>query len=155
MNCGPDTAALRQTAPVQPTLIGKPLRWTRGWSMVVVVWLLVGGLLLTTRLQMGHLTAWTPREAAAVADVRAYRPDGTHRCDELIGVVAYELARQKGRRESSRWFAFDRPWERRVYVVWEWGDQATLSFVVEHGVVAPDEHTRLVLDAVAESWPVR
>lgn len=150
-----DMGAVRQTSPVWIRVAGKPLVWSRSWTVVVVVWVLAGGLLLAARLQMGHLTAWTPREAAAVGAVRAHTPDGMHRCDELLGALARHLAWRAGRHEVPVWYAFDRPWERRVYVTWEWGDEVALSFVVERGKVVSDRRTRAILDALTETWSLR
>jgi hypothetical protein len=150
------TVPPRQTERFERRLLGKPMRWSRGSSAVLVVWLLVGAGLLAARLDMGHLTAWSAREAAAVAQVRAFKPDGVHRTDELLDVVARELAlREVGRPQGPRWYAFERSWEDRVYVVWEWSEGAVLWFTVHGGEVRPDDEARLILRTVARSLPSR
>jgi hypothetical protein len=147
--------AVRQTGSAggsaQRHLLGKPLRWSRGFTVVMIVWLAAGSLLLVSRLQMGHLTAWSGCEEAAVASVQRYEPDGAHSCAELLGVVATRLTEGQGSPRQARWYAFEREWEDRVYVVWEWSDRAALSFVVEGGAVRPDAETLLVLKNAARS----
>lgn len=141
--------------PLSRTLFGKPLRWSRGWTIVIVVWAAAGALLFAGRLHMGQLTAWSGPEAAAVEAVRRYEPDGVHRCDEVLDAVAGDLARWKGGIRSIRWYAFERPWEGRVYVVWEWGGEAALTFVVQQGDVRPDAATALVLETAARALAPR
>jgi len=151
--------AVRQTGPAagsaERRLLGKPLRWTRGLTVVAIVWLAAGSLLLVSRLQMGHLTAWSGREEAAVASVRCYEPDGAHSCEEVLGVLAARLGERQGHRRQARWYAFEREWEDRVYVVWEWSERVALTFVVEGGVVRPDAETLLVLRSAARSLASR
>jgi len=151
--------AVRQTVPAagsaQRRLLGKPLRWSRGFTVVAIVWLAAGSILLVSRLQMGHLTAWSDGEEAAVLAVRRYEPDGVHSCEELLGVVAARLTERQGGDGRARWYSFEREWEDRVYVVWEWSDRSALSFVVEGGAVRPDAETLLVLKNAARSLASR
>jgi hypothetical protein len=131
-------------------MLGKPLRWSRGWALTLAVWALVGAALLVARLDMGHLAVWSAGEATAVAQVRAYKPDGAHRTDELLGLLANELTVSQGVSPGGpRWYAFERSWEGRVYVVWEWSSRAALTFTVRDGEVHPDDEARLVLRTVA------
>jgi hypothetical protein len=142
----------RQTEPSERRLLGKPLRWSRGWAAILVVWVLVGAALFVARLDMGHLTAWSASEATAVAQVRAYMPDGAHSTDEILGLLADELTVRLGASPGGpRWYAFERSWEDRTYVVWEWSSEAALWFTVRDGEVRPDDETRLVLRTVARS----
>jgi hypothetical protein len=146
----------RQTEPAERRLLGKPMHWSRGWALILVVWVLVGAALLAARLDMGHLTVWSASEAAAVAQVRTYKPDGAHSTDELLGLLANELTVTLGASPGGpRWYAFERSWEDRVYVVWEWSSRASLTFTVRDGEVSPDGEARLVLRTVARSLPGR
>ncbi len=145
----------RQTERPERRMLGKPLRWSRGWAVVVAVWLVLGVVLFVARLDMGHLTAWSPHEAAAVARVRAYMPDGVHRTDELLAVVAQELSPGGRDADVPYWYAFERPWEGRVYVIWECSQDAGLSFTVRGAEVRPDGETRDLLLAVARSLASR
>jgi hypothetical protein len=133
-------------------MFGKPLVWTRGWAIVVAVWLVCALLLGLCRLQMGHLAALSPREAAAVSAVEHSRLAGGFSGSELLGQLASTYATQlfgpSVAGASPRWYAVDRPWEHRVYVLWELGP-ATLSFTVQSGTVRPDDSARLVLTIVA------
>jgi len=117
----------------------------------VAVWAVVALGLGLARWQMGEQTAWSAQETQAVSWVREYSPDDVHRCDELLAAVTRSAP--TGSQEEptvARWYAFERPWEGRVYVMWEWGG-AALGFVVEEGRVRPDDETRLVLKQAARS----
>jgi len=119
--------------------------------VVAIVWIVAGLGLGVARLHIGEAGAWTSRESEALAHVREYSPDDVHSCDELLAVAAERLSeRDAGSAPVARWYAFERPWEGRVYVVWERGE-AMLGFVVEDGDVKPDDETRLVLKRVARS----
>ena len=136
-------------------VLGRPWVWTRAWTVVVVVWAVVALGLGAVRWQMGEQTAWSARETRAVAQVQEYAPDDAYRCDELLAAVTRSST--DGSRKAvdlARWYAFERPWEGRVYVVWEWGD-AALGFVVEEGRVRPDDETRLVLKQAERSLDMR
>lgn len=129
--------------------LGRPWGWTRAWTVIVVVWAAAALGLGMARWQLGEQAAWSARETQALADVQAYLPDDVHRCDELLAAVTTASADdRRGRPAAARWYAYERPWEGRVYVVWEWGD-AALGFVVEGGRVRPDDETRLVLKQAA------
>jgi hypothetical protein len=142
--------------PRERRVFGKPVRWARGWTVVLVVWLVAGAALLAARLDMGHLTAWSPREAAAVERVQAYSPDSEHRTDELLAAVADALTVRYGYAGGPpHWYAFERAWEGKVYVVWEWRQGYALSFTVGDGEVHPDDEARLILRTVARSLSAR
>ena len=106
------------------TLLGKPLKWSARWTAVAATVAVCGCFLGVARLQMGHLTAFSAREAAAVADVqRARLTDGRCYGDLLrllATVPAQRLLGVAGAPQTPRWYAFDRPWEGRVYVLWTW-----------------------------------
>ena len=135
------------------TLLGKPLAWSSRWTAVAAIVGVCACCLGVARLQMGHLTAFSAREAAAVATVQhAHLTDG-QRYGDLLRLLATTRAQRllgiDGGLQTPRWYAFDRPWERRVYIVWGLGDRRTLSFVVHNGVVRTDSTTRLVFAAVS------
>jgi len=124
-------------------LFGKPLYWTRGWKLVLVVLAAAGALLLCTRLGMGSLPVWSPREARAIRLVLDYRPVGRHSVRQIIA--------ENFGPNAGEWYAVDRRWEDRVYVIWEWRGHG-LVFAVEGREVIPDEGTRRGLERV-ESRP--
>jgi len=117
-------------------VLGKPMVWTAGWSVVVGVLLVSGVILLSARLEMGSLHAWSARETQAVHRVRDFKPTGAESVNELISANAGP--------SGGRWYAFDRPWEHRVYVVWQWKG-VVLSFTVHGTGVTPDGPTRVLL----------
>lgn len=144
--------AQRRLEPVGRTFLGKPLIWSRGWTVVCLIWLVAAALLGVARLQMGHLAAFDHRELAAISAVRDARLDGGPRYGDLLDVFARRIGPEVfGRSERGwpRWYAFDRPWEDRVYVVWEYGRGFALDFVVEGTAVHPDGRTMLVLKQTA------
>ena len=104
-------------------------------------WAHVGGFLCGAAL-----AALAPRRRA----VRAGRSYG-----DLLQLLATAPAQRllgvAGAPQTPRWYAFDRPWERRVYVLWDLGDSLSLSFVVQDGTVRADPATRLVF-ATAARW---
>ena len=132
---------------------GRPLGWTRGWTMVVAVWVVCACFLGAARLQMGHLAALDAREVAAVAAVRQARMGGGPRYGDLLrllaGPYAGRLLGARHERHTARWYAFDRPWEHRVYVVWQLGDTVALDFTVQGGAVQADAGARLMLKTVS------
>jgi hypothetical protein len=118
------------------SLLGKPVIWTAGWGVVLGVLLVTGVLLLSVRLEMGSLSARSPKESQAVHRVLDFKPAGAQSVSELIAVHAGPHA--------GRWYAIDRSWEHRIYVVWQWRD-VVLSFTVHGARVTPDKSTRAML----------
>jgi hypothetical protein len=99
----------------------------------------------------------------APAEVRDARdgPCGVGKRDgDLLRLLpttyAHRLLGIDGSLPRPRWYAFDRPWERRVYVVWDFGNRVTLSFAVRNGTVRADTTARLVFATLArlqvERW---
>jgi hypothetical protein len=133
-------------------VFGKPLVWTRGWTVVCLIWFAAALLLGVLRLQMGHVAAFDQRELAAIGAVQDARLDGGPRYGDLLDFFARRVGPEVlGGSEPGwpRWYTFDRPWEHRVYVVWEYGRGFALDFFVEGGAVHPDDRTVLVLKRTA------
>ena len=61
----------RHAASRGRTFAGKPLGWTRGWTVVVLVWAVAAAVLVAARVEVGHVTALSAREAAAIDAVEA------------------------------------------------------------------------------------
>ena len=55
------------------TIGGKPLQWSRAWTIVLAIWVAVAAGLIAVRVEMGPVTVMTPTEHAAVGAVRAIR----------------------------------------------------------------------------------
>ena len=138
------------------TVFGKPLGWTRGWTVVAAVWALAAGLLIGARIDVGHVTALSVRESAAIEAVQAAEvAPGLTTAEALQLILRRYGATATGEPEQvarPRWYAFDRPWEERVYVYWELGDYEPLSWAVnDDGAVTPDGETSFVLKGVARA----
>jgi len=158
-------AESRPSSPVagRYTLIGKPLVWTRGWTIVVVVWLVAAAALGAARVSMGHMAVLTPHELAAVTAVREAKVStGATNEDVLRYLASHDpslagqlLATATGKSDktaTATWYAFDRPWEHRVYVTWQLPARGlVLSWTVENGQVRPDTGTRLELSKAAQA----
>jgi DNA-directed RNA polymerase subunit RPC12/RpoP len=143
-----------RTGARERRLFGKPLRWTRGWTAVALVWLLVGSLLGLARLDMGHLTALTAHEQSAIAAVTSTRLDDGRSCGDLLALLSTRYAGVllgTSRERTVRWFAIDRSWEHRVYVVWQLGGKVELAFTVQEGRVAAESETALFLKSFARA----
>jgi hypothetical protein len=155
----------RHAAPRGRTFLGKPLGWTRGWTVVVLVWAVAAALLVAARVEVGHVTALSAREAAAIGAVEASKvPAGGVGGEaggaegELTTAEALQLVLQKygatatteGGAARPQWYAMDRPWEDRVYVYWELGDYEPLAWLVDDdGTVTPDAETTVLLTGLA------
>ena len=153
----------RHAAPGGRTLAGKPLGWTRGWTVVVLVWALAAAVLVAARVEVGHVTALSAREAAAIDAVEASKVaaggvGGEAGGGELTTAEALQLVLKKygttaaaeGGAARPQWYAMDRPWEDRVYVYWELGDYQPLAWAVDDdGTVTPDAETEVLLTGLA------
>lgn len=145
------------------TAFGKPLVWTRGWTAVVVVWAVAATLLVTARVEVGHVTALSAREAAAIDAVEAAVAQGADApgtdASALTTAEALQLVLKHygataggegGGVARPQWYALDRPWEDRVYVYWELGGYEPLGWTVDDdGTVTPDAETRVLLSGLA------
>jgi len=146
------------------TIFGKPLRWSRGWTVVVAVWAVAAVLLVSARIDVGHVTALSVREAAAIDAVEASvaaagAGEGGVEGGALTTAEALQLVLRRygptageadGDAPRPQWFTMDRPWEDRVYVYWELGDYEPLAWAVDDdGTVTPDADTKLLLTGLA------
>jgi hypothetical protein len=146
----------RHAASRGRTLAGKPLGWTRGWTVVVLVWAVAAAVLVAARVEVGHVTALSAREAAAIDAVEASKVAAGG--GELTTAEALQLVLKKygttaaaeGGAARPQWYAMDRPWEDRVYVYWELGDYRPLAWAVDDdGTVVPDAETKVLLAGLA------
>lgn len=132
------------------TFFGKPLAWSRGWTIVLVVWLLAAAGLTVIRLEMGHLTALDGRERAAITTVEHGELEPgvsySHALDLLASRVD-PLAVLTSARSTARWYVFDRSWENRLYVYWQIPGYQPLSWTVQGDTASADGETALILKA--------
>ena len=156
-------AASLPHAPHVYTMGGKALRWSTGWTVVLVIWAVVAVGLVATRVEMGPVTVMTPAETAAIAAARAVKlPTGASTETVLRYSATHDLTLEghvatipAGGTEM--WYAFDRPWEHRIYVYTELpgaslvGKNADLTWTVADGVATPDGATRAALTKAAQT----
>jgi hypothetical protein len=149
--------------------LGKPLAWTRGWKTVVAVWIVCAALLLAARIGMGHVSVYTPAERAAIAAVHTARFEDGVTYEQALQQAERVIATSNGRQSADghppvrHWWAVERSWEKRIYVVCELqvpGDSqpVQLGWWVEGDKVTADPATRAFLAAVEGpqgrvSWP--
>jgi len=146
----PVSVPLPAPPPLERTFFGKPLRWTKGWTVVVVVWALVAVSLAVVRLEMGHLTVLSARERGAIAQVeRGHLQPGVTYGQALVLVLA-RMGASAGR---PTWYVQDRPWEHRVYVDWQLGADVLSWGVSYGGQVTPSSQTALILKEFERAGP--
>lgn len=138
------------------TVFGKPLGWTRGWTVVVTVWAIATVLLVAARIDVGRVTALSAREEAAIAAVEAAEVTPGVTTAEALQLVLRmyggAASGDAGDEARPQWYAFDRPWEERVYVYWELGGYEPLSWAVDDdGTVMAEAETGLVLRRLARA----
>jgi len=155
----------RHAAARGRTFLGKPLGWTRGWIVVVLVWAVAAALLVAARVEVGPVTALSAREATAIDAVEASKvpaggvggeaggAEGDLTTAEALQLVLKKYgttAAAEGGAARPQWYAMDRPWEDRVYVHWELGDYEPLTWAVDDdGTVTPDAETKALLAGLA------
>ena len=153
---GASAAAGDAQVPPQPapaaarTLFGKPLRFTAAWAAVFLIWAGATGGLAAARLDIGHLTALSQRERAAIVEVQEAELERDVTNSEALAMV---LARCGAVFETApQWYVQDRPWEDKVYVTWELGADLRLGWTVAYdGAVAPGAETELFLKQVVRA----
>ncbi|MEI6726549.1 MAG: hypothetical protein WCN81_10070 [Actinomycetes bacterium] len=146
----PVSAPLASAPPLERTFFGKPLRWTRGWTIVVVVWALAALALTVVRVEMGHLTVLSPRERGAISQVERGRLQPGVTYGQALVLV---LARMGASEGSPTWYVQDRPWEHRVYVDWQLGSDVLSWGVSYRGQVTPSPETALILKEFERAGP--
>ena len=99
---------------------------------------------------MGHLTALSQRERAAIRDVQGAELARGVSNGEALAMVLAKHGMVFGL--EPRWHAQDRPWEDRVNVSREPGADLRLGWTVAYdGAVAPGAETGLFLKQVAQA----
>ncbi len=159
----PAPVAFRVAArPHVYTIGGKALQWSTGWTVVLVIWTIVAVGLAATRVDMGRLTVMTPAESAAIAAVRKIKLPSGASTEAVLRYSATHKLTLEGHVATipaggtQMWYAFDRPWEHRVYVYSELpggslvGKNAVLSWSVSSGVAVADADTRTALAKAAQ-----
>jgi hypothetical protein len=114
------------------------------------MWAGAAGGLAAVRLDMGHLTALSQRERAAIVEVREAELERDVTNGEALAMVLARFGAVFG--TASQWYLQDRPWEDKVYVTWEPGADLRLGWTVAYdGVVAPGAETKLFLKQVVRA----
>jgi hypothetical protein len=125
-----------------PTFGNKPLQWTRGWTVVVAVWIIVAVALGLARIELGHLTALSARESKAIAQLRAAPLEDGVTYGQALQLVRQRFELMGG---TPQWYVNDRSWERQVWIEWDMksglGDVLLLWHVGYDGAVHPDPDT--------------
>jgi hypothetical protein len=146
----PVSAPLPSAPPLERTFFGKPLRWTKGWTVVVIVWALAAVALAVVRVEMGHLTVLSPRERGAISQVERGRLQPGVTYGQALVLV---LARMGASAGTPTWYVQDRPWEHRVYVDWQVGADVLSWGVSYGGQVTPSPETTLILTQFERAGP--
>lgn len=144
-----ELSALPPKAREPLSVLGKPLVWTAGWTVVLLVWLLAAGGLLAVRLDMGDLGVLSSREQRAISAVEQaeLKTDISYR--QALALVVDQFA---GAGYQPRWYAQDRRWERRVYVTWELAPGLRLDWAVDDdGSVRASADTELFLKKLVQA----
>jgi hypothetical protein len=144
------------------TIGGKALTWSTGWTVVLAIWAIVAVGLTATRVDMGRLTVVMPAENAAIAAVQKIRLPSGASTEAVLRYSATHKLTLEGHVATipaggtQMWYAFDRPWEHRIYVYSELpgasmiGKDAVLSWSVSSGVAAADGGTRAAVSKAAQ-----
>jgi hypothetical protein len=153
---GAAVAAGDAHVPPQPApaparrLFGKPLRFTAAWATVFLIWAGATGGLAAVRLDMGHLTALSQRERAAIVEVQEAELERDITNGEALAMVLARFGAVFG--TAPQWYVQDRSWEDKAYVTWELGADLRLGWTVANdGAVAPGAETELFLKQVVRA----
>ncbi len=140
-----------QLAPAAArTLFGKPLRFTAAWAAVFLIWAGATGGLAAVRLDIGHLTALSQRERAAIVEVQEAELERDVTNSEALAMVLARFGAVFG--TAPQWYVQDRSWEDKVYVTCEVGADLRLGWTVAYdGAVAPGAETELFLKQVVRA----
>jgi DNA-directed RNA polymerase subunit RPC12/RpoP len=142
---------------------GKPLRWTAGWTVVAVIWAIAAVAMVVVRVSMGPITVMTPAETAAIDAVRQVRlPTGATTETVLRYAATHDLTLEGHVATippggTQMWYAFDRPWEHRIYVSTTlpgtsmMGTNVVLSWTVSGGTATAAAATRAALAKTAQT----
>jgi hypothetical protein len=132
---GPPPAVVPPAAPAPATplvrgIFGKPLTWTRPWAIVFVIWAVAAVGLAAVRVGMGPGPVLSPREQAAVQEVRAgqLQPGVTN--TRALQLLTKQTAKAG---QHPVWSVQDRRWDQDMLVSWELGGATPLSWTVSYG----------------------
>jgi hypothetical protein len=156
-------AAIRVTQRRVWAVGDKPLQWSRGWTIVLAIWVAVAVGLVATRVEMGSVAVMTPAERAAVSAVQAVKlPTGAttetvlrYSATHHLTLEGHVAAIPPGGTEM--WYAFDRPWEHKTYVYTTLpgtsmiGGNVVLSWTVQDGDASAEAATRVALTKAAQT----
>ena len=157
------SVARSSTEPREYTVGGKPLHWSVGWTVVAVIWAIVAVGMVTVRVSMGPTTVMTPAETAAVNAVRQIRlPTGASTETVLRYAATHDLTLEGHVATippggTQMWYAFDRPWEHRIYVSTTlpgtsmMGKNVVLQWTVTGRTATPVAATRAALAKTAQT----
>ncbi len=129
------------------TYMGMPLRWSAGFSVVLVIWALFAVLLAGERVHMGNLPVLSPAEEAALQAVKRTKVAGTSVSNEQVldYMATHDYNSIEGIRSTSpqtaTWYVSSRPWEHTTYLTWYLPGQVVLSWTVIGSKVEPDPAT--------------
>jgi hypothetical protein len=145
------------------TVGGKALHWTAGWTVVAVIWAIAAVGMVAVRVSMGPVTVMTPAETAAIDAVRQVKlPTGATTETVLRYAATHDLTLEGHVATippggTQMWYAFDRPWEHRIYVSTTlpgtsmMGTNVVLSWTVSGGTATATAATRAALTKTAET----
>jgi hypothetical protein len=138
----PAPAAGGEGADTSTYIFGKPLGWTRAWTLVLVVWAVAAFGLVVARVEVGHSAVLTPRERASIAAVQRASLETGVTYDEALRRVEKQLGVSPA---SARWYVQDQAWREALAVHCVLG-QDDLSWRVSYGgQVAADPGTAGIL----------
>jgi hypothetical protein len=139
----PAVAAGDESAASSRYLFGRPLRWTRAWTAVLLVWAVAASGLVIARVEAGHGAVLTSRERGAIAAVQRAPLESGLAYGEALRRVEKRLGVSSA---SARWYVQDRSWEKELAVHRVLGGD-DLSWTVGYGgKVAPDPGTASILE---------
>jgi hypothetical protein len=116
----------------------RPLRWTRAWTVVVLVWAVAASGLVVARVEAGHGAVLTSRERGAITAVQKApletgltNGEALRRVEKRLGVST----------TAARWYVQDRAWAKTLAVHRVLGGDDLAWTVSYAGKVAPDSGT--------------
>ena len=99
---------------------------------------------------MGHLTALSQRERAAILDVQEAQLEPGITTGEALVMVLSRFGAVSG--TAPRWYVQDRPWEDTVYVTWEPSADLRLGWTVAYdGEVTAGAETEVFVKQVVRA----
>ncbi len=142
---------------------GKPLHWTAGWTVVAVIWAIAAVGMVAVRVSIGPVTVMTPAETAAIDTVRQVKlPTGADTETVLRYAATHDLTPEGHVATippggTQMWYAFDRPWQHRIYVYTTlpgtsmMGSDVVLSWTVTGHTATATAATRTALTKTAQT----